>query len=214
MDRSMSDDKKFEILARETLFQGYFRVDRYHIQHERFDGEWSQPFTREIFNYGRNVAGVLLFDPQQDKVVMVEQFRTCPVVHGEHPWLMEIVMGMIDAGETPEQAARREALEEAGCDVLEVQPIFNYYTSPGATSDHVTIFVGRIRAPVEGFIGGVATENEDIRVHVVDAVKAIGMLFGNKIRDAQTLVALQWFAMHRTELRSRWLVSDVGTPII
>lgn len=210
----MSDEKKFEVLACETLFQGYFRVDRYHLQHERFDGAWSPPFTREIFNYGRKVSGILLFDPQHDKVVMVEQFRTCPMIHGENPWIMEIVMGMIDAGETPEQAARREALEEAGCEVIDMQPITNYFTSPGATSDHVSLYVGRAKAPEDGRIGGIASEHEDIRVHVLDATAAIGLLFANKIRDAQTLIALQWFAMHRTELRSRWLVSDVGTPII
>jgi ADP-ribose pyrophosphatase len=208
------DKKKYEILARETLFQGWFRVDRYHLHHERFDGGWSAPFTREIFDYGRNVSGTLLFDPQHDKVVMVEQFRTGPVTHGEYPWIMEIVMGMIDGGETPEQAARREALEEAGCEVIDMQPIANYYTSPGATSDHVSIFVGRAKAPEHGSSGGLASENEDIRVHVLDSTAAIGLLFANKIRDAQTLIALQWFAMHRTELRSRWLVSDVGTPII
>jgi len=210
----MPDDKKFEILDRETLFQGYFRVDRYHVQHERFDGTWSQPFTREIFNFISPVAGVLLFDPLRDKVVMVEQFRTALVDSGENPWMLEIVMGGIDGGETPETAARREALEEAGCEVIDMQLIADYFPSPGSTSDHVTIFVGRTNAPEDGRIGGLASENEDIRVHVIDATKAIGMLFGNKIRNAQTLIALQWFAMHRTELRSRWLVSDVGTPII
>jgi len=215
MKQSMPpSDKKFDILERETLFQGYFRVDRYHIQHERFDGAWSQPFTRELFNYGRPVSGVLLFDPQHDKVVMVEQFRTGPVSLGDDPWITEIVMGTVDADESPEQAARREAVEEAGCEVIEMQSIASYYTSPGSTSDHIALFVGRVNAPEDGRLGGVAAEHEDIRVHVIDATKAIGLLFGNKIRDAQTLIALQWFAMHRTELRSRWLVSDVGTPII
>lgn len=210
----MADDKKYEILNRETLFQGYFRVDRYEVQHVRFDGSWSHRFTREVFNYGRVVSGVLLFDPQHDKIVMVEQFRTGPLTQNDHPWMTEIVMGMVDPNETPEQAARREAMEEAGCEIIDMQPIANYYTSPGCTSDYVSIFVGRTNAPEDGRIGGVVSENEDIRVHVMDATKAIGLLFNNKIRDAQTLVALQWFAMHRTELRSRWLVSDVGTPII
>jgi len=210
----MSEDKKYQILGRETLFQGFFRVDRFHLQHERFGGGWTPPFTREVYNYGRAVSGVLLYDPKQDKVVMVEQFRTGPTLRGEYPWLMEIVMGMIDGGETPEQTARREAVEEAGCEVLDMQTIANYFTSPGGTADHVTIFVGRTSAPEHGRIGGLADEHEDIRVHVIDATKAIGLLFGDKIRDAQTLVALQWFAMHRTELRSRWLISDVGTPII
>lgn len=210
----MSDDKKFEIIDCETLFQGYFRVDRYRVQHDRFDGTISEPFTREIFNYGRVVSGVLLFDPLHDKVVLVEQFRTGPVAHNDHPWMTEIVMGMVDANETPENAARREALEEAGCEIIDMQPIASYYTSPGCTSDYVSLFVGRTNAPEDGRIGGVVSEHEDIRVHVIDATQAIGLIFGSKIRDAQTRIALQWFAMHRTELRSKWLVSDVGTPII
>lgn len=210
----MAGDKKYDILDRETLFQGYFSVDRYRVQHEKFDGSQSKPFTREIFNYGRTVAGVLLFDPLHDKVVMVEQFRMAPMTHAENPWMTEIVMGFIDGGETPEQAARREALEEAGCEVVDMLPIASYYTSPGCTTDMATIFVARTTAPAEERIGGLSSEDEDIRVHVIDATTAIGMLFGNKIRDSHTLIAMQWFAMHRTELRSRWLVSDVGTPII
>ncbi|MDX2028678.1 MAG: NUDIX domain-containing protein [Alphaproteobacteria bacterium] len=205
---------KHEILNRETLFQGYFRVDRYHVRHERFDGSWSQPLTREVFHRSKHVAGVLLFDPQQDKVVLVEQFRAGPMALGEYPWLVEIPMGMVDVNESPEQAARREAQEETGCEVMELQPIAQFFSSPGGTDEHIMLFAGRVAAPTDGVLQGVASEHEDIRVHVMEASKAIGMLFANKIRDSQTLVALQWFAMHHTELRSRWLVSDVGTPLI
>ena len=123
-------------------------------------------------------------------------------------------MGMVDANETPEQAARREAIEETGCNITDIQPIANYYSSPGGTSEQIFLFVGRTQAPVDGGIFGLAEENEDIRVHVMDAARAIGLIYGNKIRDAHTMIALQWFAMHHTELRSRWLVSEVGTPII
>ncbi len=207
-------DKKYNVLKRETLFQGYFRVDRYHLRHERFDGAWSPTFTREMFERSLKVAGVLLFDPHDDKVVLVEQFRPGPLPHGEDPWMTEIVLGMVDANETPEQAARRESMEEAGCEVTELQPIAHYYSSPGGTSEHIALFVGRTVAPPSGGIHGMAHEHEDIRSHVMDATRAIGLLYANRIRDAQTLVALQWFAMHHTELRSRWLVSDVGTPII
>jgi ADP-ribose pyrophosphatase len=207
-------DQKYHILNRETLFQGYFRVDRFHIQHERFDGGWSRPFTREVFDRNGNVTGVLLFDPVRDKVVMIEQFRAGPLVGGESPWITEIVAGIIDGHETPEQAARREALEETGCEVHELQKVAAYYSSPGGTSEHITLFAARTTAPAEGGIHGLPDEDEDIRVHVLDAAKAISLLYSNKIRDALTLIALQWFAMHHTELRSRWLVSDVGTPII
>lgn len=206
--------KKYLIKLRETLFQGYFRVDRYHVQHEKFAGDWTPTLTREVYHRSKHVAGVLLFDPHRDKVVMIEQFRAGPMSCGEYPWLMEIPMGMVDVGESPEQAARREATEEAGCIIAELHPIANYYSSPGGTSEHIHLFVGRTTAPSDGGIFGMEDENEDIRVHVMDAVRAIGLIYGNKIRDAQTMVAMQWFAMHHTELRSRWLVSDVGTPII
>lgn len=207
-------DKKYDILLREVLFQGFFRVDRLHLRHDRFDGSQSPVFTREIFERSPAVAGVLLFDPQHDKVVLVEQFRAAPAAAGKPAWMMEIVMGMVDATETPQQAAKREALEEAGCTVQDIHPIASYFSSPGGTSEYIHLFAGRINAPANGGTFGVSAEHEDIRVHVLDAAKAISLLYANKIQDAQTLVALQWFAMHHTDLRSRWLVSDVGTPII
>jgi len=206
--------KKFDILLREVLFQGYYRVDRLHVQHERFDGSQSDVFTREVFHRSPSVAGVLLFDPQHDKVVLVEEFRAPPADMGHNPWLTGIVLGMVDANETPEHAARREAMEEAGCEVLDLHPIASYFSSPGGTSEYIHLFAGRINAPAESGVFGVKNEGEDIRTHVLDATRAISLLYGNKIQDAQTLVALQWFAMYHTDLRSRWLVSDVGTPII
>ena len=206
--------KPFHLLLREILFQGYFRVDRVHIQHERFDGKMSPVFTREVFHRSPRVAGAILFDPQKDKVVMIEQFRAAPALAEMNPWMMEVVMGMVDANETPEQAVRREAMEEAGCKVLDLVPIASYFSSPGGTSEYIHLYAGRVEAPEQGGIHGVASEHEDIRVHVVDATRAISMLYNNKIADAQTMIAMQWFAMRHTELRSRWLVSDVGTPII
>lgn len=208
-------EKKLDILSRETLFQGYFRVDRYKIRHERFGGGWTEPFHREIFERSREVAGVLLFDPRADKVVLVEQFRAGIMAHGhKDPWTIEIVLGMVDGNETAEQAAKRESLEEAGCEITDLQPIANYFSSPGGTSEHIVLFVGRTTAPEDGILRGLECEHEDIRVRSLDAARAIGLIYADKIRDAQTLVAMQWFMMHHTELRSRWLVSDVATPII
>ena len=207
-------DEKFKIVKQETLFQGFFSVERYHIEHQRFDGSWSNRFTREVFHRARHVSGAILFDPLQDKVVLIEQFRPGPLRLGDNPWMTEIVMGMVDEHETAEQAVRREAKEESGCDITSLQHIAAYYSSPGGTSEHISLFVGRVQAPADGGICGLKEENEDIRVRVLDAANCIGMLYANKIRDAQTLIALQWFAMHHTELRSQWLVSEVGTPII
>ncbi len=207
-------EKKYDILLNEVLFQGYFRVDRLHLQHEIEGGTTSPVFTREVFHRTPHVSGVLLFDPQHDKVVLVEQFRAGPASIGINPWLTEIVLGMVDSHETPEQAARREVLEETGCEVMDLLPIYNCFSSPGGTSEYIHLFAGRIRAPAEGGVHGLDDEHEYIRVHVLDAARAISMLYANHFQDSQTLIAMQWFATHHTDLRSRWLVSDVGTPII
>ena len=170
--------------------------------------------VREVFERGHSVA-VLLYDATADRVVLIEQFRAGVMAGGENPWITEIVAGIVDGGETAEDTARREAQEEAGCAISELQKIADYFTSPGGTSERITLFAGRTIAPEDGTIHGLAFENEDIRVRVMEAAKAISLLYsGDTIRDATTLIALQWFAMHHTELRSRWLMSDVGTPII
>jgi len=207
-------DKKFQILNRESLFQGYFRMDRFKLRHERFDGNWSDTFSREVFDRGQRCAGLLPYDPKSDKLIMIEQFRPGIMAGGEYPWITEIVAGVIDGTDTPEETVRREAVEEAGCQISELAKIADYFSSPGSSAEHITVFAGRTIAPEHDSIRGLAHENEDIRVLVMDAAKAISLLYSNKIRDALTLVALQWFAMHHTELRSRWLMSDVGTPII
>ncbi len=207
-------DKKYDILHREALFQGYFRVDRFHIRQELYAGGWSDVFTREVFDGGRHAAVVLLFDPHQDKVVLIEEFRAGPMAKGDDPYLIQCVAGMVGPGETHEQTARRESIEEAGCEVTDLQKIFAYYPAPGSVSEHTVLYAGRTRAPESGGFHGLAHEGEDIKVIVVDAAQAINMLYTGKYRDASTLIAMQWFALHHTDLRSRWLVSDASGALI
>ncbi len=207
-------DKKYEIIHREALFQGYFRVDRFHLRQELYAGGWSDVFSREVFEGARNAAAVLLFDPHQDKVILIEEFRAGPMAKGDNPFLIEVVAGVIGADETPEVTARREALEEAGCEVTDLQKIASYYPSPGSVSEYTTLFVGRAKAPEDGSIYGLAHEGEDIKVVVLEAVQAINLLYSGKLRDASSVIAMQWFALHHTDLRSRWLVSDTSTMII
>lgn len=206
--------KKYEILHRDSLFQGYFRVDRFHVRQELYAGGWSDVFSREVFDGGKVAAVVLLFDPHQDKVILIEEFRPGPMAKGDDPFLIECVAGCVNPGETHEQTARREALEEAGCEVQELQRIFAYYPSPGCMSEHTTLFVGRTKAPQDGILCGLSHEGEDIRVVVLDAMQAISLLYTGRLRDASSIIAMQWFALNHTELRSRWLVSDASGVII
>jgi len=200
----MNESDDVEILERETCFQGYFRVDRYRLRHRLFDGRWSGEITREIFERGHAV-GVLPYDPAADAVVLIEQFRVGALAAGFPSWQTEIVAGVIGEGETPEEVARREAREEAGCEVSELIPICSYLVSPGGTSESVVLFCGRVNCAGLGGIHGLPDENEDIKVSVVPWAEARRLLDAGEIRNAVSLIALQWLALHRDELRRRWL---------
>ena len=84
-----------------TLFEKYFRLDEYHVSHELYEGGESPVFTREIFERGAVVA-VLPYDPQQRKVVLIEQFRAGAAENADTPWLIECVAGVIEPGESEE----------------------------------------------------------------------------------------------------------------
>lgn len=203
------------LLARETLFQGYFRIDRFHLRQTNPATAETPSFTREVLERGARVVGILLFEPQHDRIVMVEQFRTAALARNDDPMMLELVAGLVEPQETLEAAARREALEEAGCEVAEVQKLFAYYTTPGCSNEYLTLYVGRIHAaPEDGSVFGVQAENETTRARVMDAATAISYLYSGKLRDASSIIAMQWFALQHTGLRSRWLVSEASTPII
>ncbi len=193
-----------EVLGCETAYKGFFSLLRYRLRHRLFRGGWSPPFTRELFERGHAVA-VLLYDPEQDAVVLVEQFRIGTIATAGPHWMLETVAGIVDPGETPEQVARREALEEAGCAVTALEPIATYYPSPGGSSETLTVFCGRVDSRGAGGVHGLADEHEDIRVVVLPAEEAIARLDRDELRNASTVIAVAWLARHRERLRRAWL---------
>jgi len=110
-------DEVVHILAQETAYQGFFRIDRYRLRHRLYSGGWSGELMREVFERGRAV-GVLLYDPVGDAVVMIEQFRLPAHLAGFGTRQLEIVAGIVDPGETDSAVARRETAEEAGLVIL------------------------------------------------------------------------------------------------
>ena len=198
MDRS-----DVEILAKDTVYDGYFRIDRYRLRHRRHDGGWTGPVTREVFERG-HVAAVLPYDPERDAVVLIEQFRIGAWAAGKPCWLTEIVAGVIDLGETAEAVARREMEEETGCQVGDLEPIGSYLASPGGTSESVALFVGRVDSRKAGGVHGLADENEDIKVLVRPWAEVEAEVKAGLFTNAATLIALQWLALNRAELRARW----------
>ena len=196
-------EEKAELVRHEVAFQGYFKVGRYFFRHTLHDGGMSGEISREVFERGQ-AGGVLMYDPQRDEVVLIRQFRAGAYVAGHHPWTWEIVAGIIEDKETAEIMIRREAVEEAGLTVGELIPIQNVMLTPGACSEACQIFLGRVDASRAGGVFGLAEEHEDILVKVMPFAEAYALVERNEVDNAVGVIALQWLALHRDEVRKRW----------
>lgn len=197
-------DARVEILDRSVAFDGYFQIIRYRVRHRQFAGGMGPEVVREVFERG-HAAAVLPYDPERDQVVLIEQFRIGALGVVDDPWLLEPVAGIIEAGESVTDVARREAQEEAGLTVLDLAPACTYLASPGGTTETCAVFIGRVDAASAGGIFGLAHEGEDIKVHVVALDVALDWLAQGRIKAATTIIALQWLALHRADLGHRWL---------
>lgn len=196
-------DKQFEILNKEIAYQGFFRVEKYRLKHTLFGGGWSNEITRELFMRGSCVA-VLLYDPDADKVVLIEQFRTGAILNPDRAWVMEIVAGAIEEGEIAEQVAYRESMEEAGCEIQQLMVINEFYTTPGGSSEWITLFCGKVDSSQVGGIHGLDHEDEDIWVRAVDFDEAYLMLENGAIESAIPIIAIQWLALNKQKLKQKW----------
>ncbi len=183
----------YELIDKRSLYNGFFRLDAFTVEHDRFDGG-SQTIVREHLERGDAVA-VLLYDPARDAVLFIEQFRIGPAVRrdaGEQDaWLIEIVAGMVDEGETPETCARRECVEEAGYAPETLQPLGNYYATPGGSSERIYLYMGEVDADKPcGRGGGLDEEHEDIRTLWVDREQAMQWVYEGRINSAPPMMAL------------------------
>jgi ADP-ribose pyrophosphatase len=198
-----------EIVEKIVAYQGYGRIDRYRLRHRQHAGGLGPVISREVLERGQ-VAAVLPVDPKRDRVVLIEQFRPGAYAAGMDPWLLECVAGIIEDGESAEEMARREALEEAGCEVAELVPMHHVITSPGACSETIHLFAGRIDSRGIGGIHGLPEEGEDILVRTYGVDEAVRMLDEGRIVNAKTIIALHWLARHYTALKSDWLDRTPG----
>jgi ADP-ribose pyrophosphatase len=200
-------DYRYRILQRDACYQGFFRLERLSLRHALFAGGMGATLTRECMQKGEAV-GVLLYEPETDCVALVEQFRVGALEQARadpsKAWLLELVAGYRETDEGIEEVARRETLEEAGCTVLDLIPICRYLVSPGGSSETMSLFCARVRAPRSGSIHGVADEGEDIRLHVLPVEQAWQRLNAGGIGSAAPVIALQWLQLHLREVRARW----------
>lgn len=196
--------KKFEIIDKEIVYPGFFRMEKYRLKHTLFAGGWSAEISRELFVRGSCVA-VLLYDPHTDKVVLIEQFRAGALINPERAWLVEIVAGAIEEGETAAEVAYRESIEEAGCEIQDLMVINEFYTTPGGSSERITLFCGKVDSTQVGGIHGVDYEHEDILVSTVNFDEAYQMIENGIIESAIPIIAIQWLALNKQKLRQKWL---------
>jgi ADP-ribose pyrophosphatase len=197
------DQKDLEVIDKTTVFQGFFRLDRYTLRHRLFNGGWSEPMQRELFERG-HAAVVLPYNPLTDEVVLIEQFRLGAAASSTSPWLLEAIAGMIEPDESAEQVAQREAQEEAGLTIAELWPMLSYLSSPGGTTERIQLFLGRLTQPVQTGIFGLADEHEDIKVHLLSRHAAMQLLAEQKIDNAATVIALQWLALNLDKVQQAW----------
>ena len=194
---------KIEVDQRETLFDSFLRVDMLKLRHSLFAGGWSELMTRELILRPRAV-GVLLFDPAQQQVVLVRQIRVGMLDEGQHPWLLELVAGMVESDEEPIEVAARESLEEANTKPQDLLQICEYYNSPGISNERITLFCGRVDATQAGGIFGLDAEHEDIEVVVLSLADALAKVASGEINNAMSIIALQWLQLNQPMLEESW----------
>lgn len=189
----------FKLIEQKTAFKGFFKVEEVTFQFEQFQGGMSQPKTQEVFQRG-DATAVLLYDPKKDSVVLLEQFRVAIATRSNQAWQYEIVAGMTEPNESPQDVAKRECVEEAGCHVDKLMHILDYYPSPGGSSECVTLFLAIIDASKLSGIHGLEEEGENIQLHIIPRTKAAHMLTEGKINNAAAIIALQWLQLNYKNL--------------
>ena len=190
-------------------YRGFFSIDKFTLKHKLYAGGYSDSFTRELF-LRDPAAGVLLYDPKLDAVVLVEQFRIGALLdaqrQGASPWCLEVVAGILAPTESAAELSRREAMEEAGCVIQALEPICEYYNSPGGSNERISLYCGQIDATNAGGIYGLAEEHEDIRAIVLSFDEAWVLLQEGRMNNAMAIIAMQWLYINRDKLKERWLI--------
>jgi len=197
------DKTDVTISAVKTKYHGFFKMNEYRLNHKLFSGDQSATFTREVFERGDAVV-VMLYDPKNDALLLLEQFRVGVLRVNETPWMLEFVAGMFNEDESPIDVAIREAKEEANIELTaeSVKFIMKYFSSPGGMSECIHLYWSTFDSSkvLSGSVYGLAQENEDIMLHIVSRDDALALLAQGKISNAATIIALQWLAINYQNL--------------
>ncbi|PIQ43299.1 MAG: ADP-ribose diphosphatase [Gammaproteobacteria bacterium CG11_big_fil_rev_8_21_14_0_20_46_22] len=183
----------------ESLHKGFFHFKAYYLRFHLFEGGMSEMVRRELLEQGESV-GVLPYDPARQTILLLEQFRVGALGDRRSPWLYELVAGRNDQPETLESLACRESQEEAGLDVMRLEKMCEYWSSPGVTDERFHLYLGYADLSNAQGVHGLKEEHEDIRVHEVSIAEIPRLLQQGDVRNAMTVIALQWFLLHKVRV--------------
>lgn len=194
-------DRDWTLLEEESVYRGFFHMDRLTLRHRLFAGGWSGEVRRELFRRGHSV-GVLLYDPVADRVALLEQFRVGALAAESGPWLLEVVAGMMEPGESPERVAQREITEETGLLDTRLMFIGRFLLSPGGSDETIALYCGLVDLTGVGGIHGLPDESEDIRVFTLSSDEAFEALRAGRCNNAPAAISLQWLQLNRDAVRA------------
>ncbi|MDC3131957.1 NUDIX domain-containing protein [Pelagibacteraceae bacterium] len=188
-------NSNFKVTNKKNLYNGFFKMNEISLKYRKYDGSWSNEIKRELFG-GAQVSAVLPYDPIKKEIVLIQQFRPGTISRNTNNYLKEIVAGIIDPGESPEIAAKRECLEETGYKIKKLTSIQGYYPAPGSSESFYHLFLGEIESKNEKKIMGLDTENEDILVESFNINQVKKMMQDGELINGLTLIAIQWFFLN------------------
>ena len=203
----MNGRRRVEIRSQKALLEDSFNVNEIIVSHQRYDGRMSPDERRLVFERGDAVAA-LLFNVDRRSVVLVEQFKVPSLIgrRRDDPtttdgWITEVMAGMINENETPEDAVIRETLEETGYRIKNPLLICKFFSSPGGTSERIFLYFAKVsesERPSKG--GGVA--DEDIKVVQIGVTDLFERIARGLIDDPKLVIGACWLRVHLAELES------------
>ena len=188
-------NSNFKVTNKKNLYDGFFKMNEVSLKYKKYDGSWSNEIKRELFG-GAQVSAVLPYDPIKKEIVLIQQFRPGTISRNTNNYLKEIVAGIIDPGESPEIAAKRECLEETGYKIKKLTSIQGYYPAPGSSESFYHLFLGEVDSKNEKKIMGLDTENEDILVESYNISQVKKMMQNGELINGLSLIAIQWFFLN------------------
>jgi ADP-ribose pyrophosphatase len=193
------------IHQQKNCYHGFFKMDKYHVSHQLFNGGESKILSREVFERGHAVV-LIPYDAVNDRVVLLEQFRSGALGYGDTPWLLEFVAGMFGEDESPIEVAIREAKEEADLTLNQnqIDKVMEYFSSPGGMSEVIHLYVANVDSENVFGVHGLECEGEDILLHVMQREQAFSLIENGKITNAATIIGLQWLQNNFHQLQKKW----------